>query len=287
MTSVTPDLPGGPCTLWVTGEEILATIEGSVTTPPTADVLDAYALMASELLYEMSARQFAGECEVTVRPCRQGCGCWGDNWGILDSAWFWGYGSMGWGYGWGWWNGSGDSCGCGCDARLQLSGFPVTSITEVQVGPDVLDPSTYELQGERWLQRLWDVTTDPPTQHFWPSCQNLDLPLGQPGTWSVTYKYGSPPPMLGEQAATEMAWQLYLAQHNPGECQLSSGVTKVTRQGVTIERLLPLFGRDPAGRIQATGLVVTDSFLAAYNPNGLRRRPAVWSPDLKYPRRIT
>jgi hypothetical protein len=258
-----------------------------VTDPPSASDLDPYAIMASELLYELSARQFSGECEVTVRPCRLGCGCWGDSWGILDSSWFWGYGSMGWGYGWGWWDANGTSCGCGCDERLQLSGFPVTSITEVVIGADVVDPSGYELQGERWLQRFWDDSTDPPTEQFWPQCQNLSLPLGQPGTWSVTYAYGSPPPTLGAQAATEMGWQLWLAQHNPGECMLSTGVSRVTRQGVTIERILPLFGRDANGRLQGTGLVVTDSFLAAYNPNQLRRRPAVWTPDLKYPRRVT
>jgi hypothetical protein len=286
VTAVTPELPGGPCTYWVDGEEVLAFI-GDVSNPPTADELQPYALMASELLYEMSARQFTGECSAIVRPCKLGCGCWGDQWGILDSAWFWGYGAMGWGYGWGWWSEDGTSCGCGCESRLRLSGYPVTEIVEVVIGADVVDPSGYALQEERFLQRFWDVATDPPTEQFWPQCQNMSLPLGQPGTWSVSYKFGTLPPMLGQQAATEMAWQLYLAQHNPGECQLSSGVTKVTRQGVTIERLLPLFGRDANGRLQATGLVVTDSFLAAYNPNGIRRRAAFYSPDRQYPRRIT
>jgi hypothetical protein len=286
VTAVTPDLPGGPCSLWVTGEEILAEI-GEQTNPPDAAELEPYALMASELLYEMSARQFSGECETEVRPCRLGCGCWGDSWGILDTSWYWGYGAIGFGYGWGWWDNNGGACGCGCDERLRLSGYPVTSITEVRIGDEVIDPSGYQLQEERFLQRLWDTDTDPPTPRFWPTCQNMSLPLGQPGTWSVTYKWGSPPPELGRQAATEMGWQLWLAQHNPGDCQLSSGVTKVTRQGVTIERILPLFGRDANGRLQATGLVVTDSFLAAYNPNGLRRRPAFWSPDRQYPRRVT
>lgn len=277
--------PGGPCSPWVTGEDVLAFIP-DVPDPPSAGDLDPYAVMASELLYELSARQFAGVCEVTVRPCRLGCGCWGDSWGILDSSWFWGYGSMGWGYGWGWWDANGTSCGCGCDERLLLSGYPVISITEVVVGADVIDPSGYELQAERYLQRLFDASTDPPTPRFWPQCQNLSVPLGQPSTWSVTYSFGVEPPVLGAQAATEMAWQLWLAQHNPGECMLPTGVTRVVRQGVTIERVLPMFGRDEAGRIRGSGLVVTDAFLAAYNPNGSRRRPAVWSPDVKYPRRV-
>jgi hypothetical protein len=281
VTAVTPDLPGGPCSLWCTGEEILAAV-GSVASAPTAEDLAPFALMASEVLYEQSARQYAGECETTVRPCRLGCGCWGDDWGILNSSWFWGYGSLGWGYGWGWWNNAGVSCGCGCEARLKLSGFPVTGITEVVIGDTVIDPDTYELQGQRWLARLDDVTTDPPTPLFWPTCQNLSLPLGQPGTWSVSYTFGSPPPEAGHQAALELGWQFYLAMHNPGECLLPTGVTRVVRQGVTVERMLPMFG---AG--QRTGLVLTDAFLGTYNPNGLRRRPAVWTPDLSYPRRTT
>jgi hypothetical protein len=282
MTAVTPELPGGPCTLWTTGEEILAA-SGTETAPPTAEDLDPYAIMASELLYEVSGRQFRGECEAIARPCRLGCGCWGDQWGILNTAWFWGYGSLGYGYGWGWFNSNGNACGCGCEARVKLAGFPVTAITEIQIDGVVLDASAYELQEDRYVQRLWDDSTTPPTELFWPTCQNLALPLGDPGTWGITYSFGSPPPTLGAQAATELGWQLYLAQHNPGECLLPVGVTRVTRQGITIDRLVPMF--DPRG--ERTGLIVTDSFLAAYNPNGLRRRPAVYTPDVKYPRRVT
>jgi hypothetical protein len=70
--------------------------------------------------------------------------------------------------------------------------------------------------------------------------------------------------------------------HNPGECMLPTGVTTVVRQGVTINRVVPMFN---AGA--RTGLVLTDAFIGTYNPHGLRRRAAVWSPDLKYPRRLS
>ena len=284
MTAVTPGLPGGPCTYWVTGAEVLEWAGGSeLPNPPTAEELDVYALMASEVLFELSARQFIGECEALVRPCRQGCGCWGDDWGILNSAWFWGYGTIGYGAAaWGWGNGNGGACGCGCDARVKLAGYPVTAILEIVIGADVVDPDTYELQEQRYVQRLDDLSTDPPTPLFWPACQNLKLPLGEPATWSINYTFGSPPPEAGRQAALELAWQFWLAGHNPGECMLPTGVTQVIRQGVTINRLLPTFGKD-----SRTGLVLTDAFLGTYNPNGLRRRAAVWSPDLKYPRRVT
>lgn len=284
MTAVVPQLPGGPCTLWVTGEEVFeAWGAAELPSPPAPEDLDVYALMASEVLFEASARQFNGECEALVRPCRLGCGCWGDDWGILNSSWFWGYGSIGYGpAAWGWGNQDGQTCGCGCEARLKLAGYPVTAITEVMIGADVIDPSEYELQEQRYLARFFDDSVDPPLQRFWPTCQNLNLPLGQPATWSVQYTFGSPPPEAGRQAALELAWQFFLAIHNPGECMLPTGVTQVVRQGVTITRVLPMF---LAG--QRTGLILTDAFLGAYNPNGLRRRAAVWSPDIKYPRRIT
>ena len=61
-----------------------------------------------------------------------------------------------------------------------------------------------------------------------------------------------------------------------GACRLPSRVVQVVRQGVTIQRATPLASYLVAG---ATGLELVDAFIAGYG--GLRRRPAVWSPDVQ------
>ncbi len=112
---------------------------------------------------------------------------------------------------------------------------------------------------------------------LWPRCQNLDLPDTEVGTFSVTYEYGVEPPLIGLEAAKQLACQIYLGCTGSDQCQLPTGATRVTRQGVTIER--QFFSRDPKTGAWRTGLPLVDLFLNTVNPGGLRRRPAVWTPD--------
>jgi hypothetical protein len=158
----------------------------------------------------------------------------------------------------------------------------VTAIQQVLIDGQVVDPATYRLDGNRYLVRL--VDPDSGDQLHWPACQNMARDsLIDAGTWEVTYEYGSPPPALGVMAAAELAVQFYYASTGNAACKLPSGVTKIVRQGITIERLVPMFVKG-----QRTGLVLPDAFLAGVNPNGLRRRPAVMSPGVpRYPRRTT
>lgn len=285
-------MPGpiqGPCNAWIDGADVAACHEvGSDTA-----VLDASAIEASQLLFEYSARQYANGCVQTVRPCSNACGCWGALAAAgVNPMWWWGPYPAG-GNVWGWFPGAGSSegvrpCGCGFLSRAKLSGYPVTAITEVKVGGDVIDEfdgdgnRNWRLDGWRWLTRMADPNiANPdagPIARFWPACQNLALDDDQPGTWSITYEYGAAPPLPGINAAIQLAWELYQSC-NGAACQLPTGVTKLIRQGVTIDRALFLsWGRSKTGA-WATGLTQVDAFLNAYNPAGLRRRPAVWGPD--------
>jgi hypothetical protein len=83
--------------------------------------------------------------------------------------------------------------------------------------------------------------------------------------------------------ALPLACELSKALTNPGKCQLPSGVTRVVRQGVTIERVQAAF--EKGGRV-VTGLALVDSFVGTENPGGQRRRTAVLSPDRPYARRV-
>ena len=80
-------------------------------------------------------------------------------------------------------------------------------------------------------------------------------------------------------AAASIGCELYKAC-DTGACALPSGVTKLTRQGVTIDKLAFTSWGFREGR-WATGLPLVDAFLATVNPAGLQRRPVVWSPGAR------
>lgn len=279
----------GPCVAWTDGEEVAAFCPTDVGSDTS--LLDEYALAASELLFELSGRRFNGECSATVRPCRDGCSCWN---GYGSAGWPWASGVQ-WGWGWngtygawdfGWFGcgGEGEVCGCRPLSQVELAGYPVTAITEVLIdgaalatvyASDGVSP-TYRIDMNRYLVRMNDPAT-PDVAARWPACQNLALPTTESGTWSVTYLYGQSPPTAGVLAAKQLACQLYNSAFG-GDCILPAGATRVTRQGITMDRTLFLAWGRKDGMWQ-TGLPLIDSFLQAYNPIGTQRRPAVWSPD--------
>lgn len=265
----------GRCGQWTSAEAVAACCTGA-----TGDQLETAIEVATETLWILSGRRFAGECEATVRPMARYGQCFGafanpsGNAGFYDSTGFgWGDRSDGWPAHAAGWSGLD---GCRAYQRVKLAGYPVREITEVLLDGAVVDPSTYRLERGRFLARLegTDGRND-----GWPSCQYLDRADGEPGTWSVRYLYGEDPPVAGQSAATELACQIYRACGGADDCALPTNIQRVIRQGVDIQvNASKLF---VAGR---TGLPVVDTFLTAYE--GQRRRSAVWSPDLpSYPLR--
>jgi hypothetical protein len=269
----------GPCTAWTTVEDVAACCGAAVGT--NAGLYAQAVTAASQLLFELSGRQFAGLCTETVRPCADGCGCWqwitwpaspgvpqfpyGLGWGL------WGTAGWGWGY-----QGCDDVCGCAPLSRASLPGFPVDSITEVKIDGVVIDPSEYRLDEWRFLTRLAAADGEP---QFWPSCQRLDLPDTEQGTWAVTYDFGQSPPVLGVLAANKLACELFKLC-DTGECSIPlQGLTQINRQGIEIRRA-PFVSWAMQKGVWMTGLMEVDAFLSAYNPGGHRRPPSVWSPDL-------
>jgi hypothetical protein len=273
MTDPVPQL--GPCQPWCDAADIaeMAPIDlGDVGT----GLLDDVALEASMSLFEISGRLWSGECgPVKVRPCRQTCNCWGASSASLGlGPWYW---TSSWFGGSNWRNECGDTCGCGPLSRIKLAGFPVREISEVKIDGQVLDPSGYKLIRWRFLNRMSSVINGVVHEQLWPACQDLSLNDDQPGTLSVTYKYGQDPPPIAVRAAGQLAAQLFLAQAGQ-PCQLPAGVSRATRQGITVERGLLVNWLDPT---KPTGLVALDTFLRAYAGKIGRRRPAVFSPDMQ------
>lgn len=268
----------GPCSAWTTSDEAVlccTTALGTDTSP-----FDDYVFAASEVLYELSGRRFAGVCERTVRPCRSDCNC-----GLQVLSRGYVVGPWDWGNGW-WWNGWSWNCGdmnpCGCEplSRVLLSGYPVREIIQVKIDGSILDASEYRLDERRWLTRMRD-TTDPDTTVFWPSCQILDLPDTESGTFSITYTYGMNPPTIARQAANELACQFYRLCSGDTDCVLPTNVSRTTRLGVTTDRtsVLSWFFSRRLEKGWQTGMQTVDAFLSAYASEALRRRPMTYSPD--------
>jgi hypothetical protein len=274
----------GPCSPWTSSTGVwtccgqpTTTIDGVVC----AVDMSAEAMMASQVLYELSGRRFSGPCEITVRPCRSDCFCGLQvlSRGYVVGPWDWNGGSSWYWNGWGWNCGDNNPCGCAPLSRVLLSGYPVREVLEVKIDGDIVDPDTYRLDERRWLVRT--RTTADEQALMWPSCQALDLPDTEDGTFSVTYKYGMDPPIIAQHAAQELACQFFRLCSSDADCVLPANVSRTTRLGVTTERgsVLSWFYSRRMERGWATGMATVDAFLSAYASEAQRRRPVTWSPD--------
>lgn len=258
VNPTTPTSPTlGPCESWISAEDVADCCGVDVGT--FESLFDAVAVEAGMALYELSGRQFSGVCERSVRPCktRRGCATPWDTW--QDDT---------------------PSCGCSRLSEVLLAGYPVRQIVSVTIDGDLVSPDTYRLDRWQKLVRVADPA-DPNQRLYWPACQRMDLPGTEAGTFEVTYLHGVSPPPLGLRAAAQLACELYRACPESGssECALPAGVVKIERQGVTIDLgEATSWGRASNGS-WTTGMTLVDAFLNQTNPNGIRRRPTIYSPD--------
>lgn len=229
--------------------------------------------MAATYLWDWTGRKY-GQCEVTLRPCRQDCWegrstFWGGSGGplrgglpftpaLIRGQWY----NLGCGT-------CGDNCGCGSTQALRLPG-PIASVGEVQIDGTVLDPAAYRVDNGRFLVRQDGA--------LWPTCQDMNLMLGQPDTWGVTYTKGYAVPKGGQVAAGLLANELAKAACNDKTCGLPRRVQSITRQGVTVA-VLDAFDDIDEGH---TGIWLIDSWVASVVRRPRRMR--VLSPDRRPPR---
>lgn len=230
-----------------------------VTDPPSAEYTKAVAeqraaaQLAVDVLYALSGRQF-GLYEHTVRPCRQPLYNHNISGPVTSYLVSW----------------EGDhwiNVPCGCYGSCRLSGpnvihlpGPVHDVTEVKIAGTVLASNVWVLEGNRLYRR----------EAPWPR-QDLNRPLGDANTWSVTYRRGIEVPE-GVAALTGLLAKEFLdALNNDGRCRLPRTVTTASRNGVTYRAY------DPAVIYASgkTGLPEVDMWLAAVNPNHLMAAPSV------------
>ncbi len=265
LPSLDGDGLSGPCSAWTTTEDVFACCDSDdVASDP--DMYEQAIDQASQLLFELSGRQYNGTCQKTVRPCNTGCGC---NWQILSRGYVvWGGDS---------WACDGVACGCSPASRVLLSGEPVRSIIEVKIDGVAISPTEYRLDQHRYLTRK--------NGGQWPSCQDITIDDTEVGSFSVEYTYGKNPPLAGQAAAAELACEVFkaCASADMADCVLPAGISSIVRQGITIERnAFASWGRQFG--VWRTGLPLTDLFLNAYNPSGARRRTVFMTPGKRaYP----
>jgi len=238
----------GPCSMWADINQIAAcctvTTEGVDPFVLIATLTSAMTA-ASEILYLASGKQFVGACQRIAYPMQAECVCGiqilSRGYVVHPGVFF-------------------NNC---CTVKLPGT---VREITEVTVDGVVVDPSAYEIRERRHLVRI--------DGSHWPCCQQECAER----SFAVSYVYGKTPPQIGADAALALACEIYKSCPISGsaECALPSGVTRVTRQGITFERTF--LQRDATG-IWRSGIAAVDLFLNTVNPAGIQRRGTVWSPS--------
>ncbi len=265
------------CSAWATVDDVC---EPCNTYALDLTLLDDWLLVASNILYRLTGRQWPGICQDTVRPVPRYEQL--IQWSQLRD-WQGVYG----------WSGSsldGRTGLCGCNRtdravcrsvpEITLGGsYPITSVVQILVDGAVLNPARYRVDDNFWLVRLPDADG---TRPGFPCCNDQVLASTEPDTWQVTYTFGSLPDSGGVKAAASLGCQLYLAcePETTGGCRLPQRVTHLSRQGVDITVLDPL-DLFEQGR---TGLPEVDLWIQSVNPGKISRRATVLSPDA--PRRV-
>jgi hypothetical protein len=169
-------------------------------------------------------------------------------------------------------NGSGDGfinvgacCNSCCIPSVQLPAT-VNEIVEVIIDGVTLDPSAYAIKAYREIVRVDGGS--------WPCHNDLTGDPGDPGVWTITYRYGKPVPLDGRIAASIFACQIALNRCGGDSC-LPQRLKSITRQGVEMAFADPL---DFIGLGQ-TGIYEVDMWLQSVNPTKLKRRSRLHRPD--------
>lgn len=280
----------GPASPWINGSDvassprvaraITALQSGKANFPvPSQAEIDglcaAAAAAASDSLYALSGRIFTGLAgPVTVRPIARPSD--------IDTRTWLGAGGWGWTAGWG----SASYYGLGTPRaashfgitylpEVELGDYPINQILQVKIDGVVIPPDEYELRDYRTLGRIRTSASSVPTERWgWPTAQVADLPDTEPGTFSVTYTYGTDPGEGGRLAARKLAE--YLVLPDLGDTtSLPRGTTSVQRQGITA-RVADVTAILASGQL---GIYEVDAWLLAVNPKKQRKPSVVWTPD--------
>jgi hypothetical protein len=155
---------------------------------------------------------------------------------------------------------------CGCDDTriVDLPGV-VGAIEYVQIGDTVLPPTAYRVDdGNRLIRQDGEG---------WPLRQDMYAIAGEDDTFVVSYYPGRTPGRLEKFAAGVLAMEFMKAQAGDKSCRLPRGTTQVTRNGTSVTIDPGLFDN------KISGIPEVDSIVMLHNPNRLKQKSMVYSPD--------
>lgn len=212
--------------------------------------------------------RYYGRCETTIRPCRRSCidpartkGTWsGGRWMPVLSGGRWYNVDCGC---------VSHRCSCTAVCEIELEGWYPEPV-QVQIDGETIP--LYEFRVDNGRRLVWEG------DDCFPMCQDLSRPLGEPGTWAITYRHGLPVPTGGAEATGELACELLLAC-NPDtadQCRLPANVQSVSRQGVDLD----FTNTTAPGR--GFGVPSIDMWVEMVNPRGFEPF-RIYSPDVSRP----
>jgi hypothetical protein len=244
----------GPCTAW-------ASLDATQSLPAARDIdpdlLATELIVASELLYALSGRQFAGLCSDTVRPARRDL--------LTNVPTWWNFAGL-------WRTFPTDDFYAHRENSISLGAFPIRDVTQVLIDGVALDPTLdYRLDERRWLVKLDGGS--------WPMWQDLYLPATEANTFEVSFLWGQDPPVAGVEACKELAVEMTLARMDRPESNVPQRVLSLVSQGATYTLLDPMTFLKEGG----TGIYRVDAWLHSMNPDGLKRRSRVFNVDRMRP----
>lgn len=157
-----------------------------------------------------------------------------------------------------------------CDAWQAVRGKvvripgPVASVTSVDIAGAPLLGTAWRADGDYLVRTDGDD---------WPATQNLLSDPGDPDTWAITYKRGTPVPPAGQIGAALLAREWLKQLSGDANCKVPYNATSASRGSVSVQR-------DVTKALKTTGIEVLDRWIASVNPEGHKQPPQVWSPDL-------
>jgi hypothetical protein len=223
---------------WVTRDALPAPLP---TLPGGDAEWDATIALASEVLWALTGRRWAGERTRTVAVVAPAAadlpGAPAVQPQLIDGQII--------------------NCGCCGPARVRLPDDAVIAVEEVTVSGAVRPAGSYALD----RGHLLDLSG-----RGWPT---------SPPGFTVRYRHGRPPPDAGQRAAALLAREHARARVGDPASPLLLNLTSRTRQAVT-ETFVPAADLIERGM---TGVPQVDSWVATVNPGKLTRRARAWSPD--------